>query len=127
MPTVKATTTSSATALALFQDCQACEAAESMQRVSGHIVSQGRATASFGRGSDRKRGRVTIEVMRHIVVLLAAAAVMPDLTQLKQMSARFAPVKLKHDESGLSAGDRKALPKLREAAGILNYVFMDQL
>jgi len=65
--------------------------------------------------------------MKHILVLLAAAAVMPDLSQLKQMSARFAPVKLKHDESGLSAGDRKALPKLLEAAGILNYVFMDQL
>src|SRR5665647_3330451 len=28
--------------------------------------------------------------MRHILVLLAAAAVMPDLNQLKQMSARFA-------------------------------------
>jgi len=65
--------------------------------------------------------------MKHILVLLAAAAVMPDLTQLKQMSARFAPAKLKHDESSLSAGDRRALPKLLEAAGILNYVFMDQL
>ena len=43
------------------------------------------------------------------------------------MSARFAPVKLKHDESGLSAGDRKALAKLVEAAKVLNLVFMDQL
>ena len=52
---------------------------------------------------------------------------MPDLAQLQQMSARFAPVKLKHDESGLSAGDRKALAKLVDAAKILNFVFMDQL
>ncbi len=65
--------------------------------------------------------------MKHIAVLLAAAAVMPDLTQLKQMSARFAPVQLHYETAGLSAGDRKALPKLVEAARVLNHVFMDQL
>jgi hypothetical protein len=65
--------------------------------------------------------------MKSILVLLAAAAVMPDLNQLKQMSARFAPVQLKYDEAGLSAGDRKALPKLVEAAKVLNHLFMDQL
>src|SRR5579871_1655913 len=65
--------------------------------------------------------------MKPIVVLLAVAAVMPDLAQLKQMSARFAPVQLKYEESGLSAGDRKALPKLVEAAKVLNGLFMDQL
>jgi hypothetical protein len=65
--------------------------------------------------------------MRHILVLLAAAAVMPDLNQLKQMSARFAPVTLKCDQAALSAGDRKALPKLVEAARVLNHLFLDQL
>ena len=70
---------------------------------------------------------VRMELMKPILVLLAAAAVMPDLAQLKQMSARFAPVQLKHDESGLSAGDRRALPKLVEAAKVLNLLFMDQL
>ena len=65
--------------------------------------------------------------MKHILVLLAAAAVMPDLNQLKQMSARFAPVTLKYDDASLSAGDRKALPKLVEAARVLNHLFMDQL
>jgi hypothetical protein len=64
--------------------------------------------------------------MKSIVVLLAAA-VMPDLNQLKQMSARFAPVQLKYDASHLTAGDRKALPKLVEAAKVLNFIFMDQL
>jgi hypothetical protein len=53
--------------------------------------------------------------MKPLVLVLAAAAVMPDLTQLKQMSARFAPVKLGYETSTLSAGDRNALAKLTEA------------
>jgi len=58
---------------------------------------------------------------------MAAAAVIPNLNELKQMSARFAPVTLHSDESRLSPGDRKALPKLVEAAKVLNLLFMDQL
>src|SRR3954463_9302371 len=58
---------------------------------------------------------------------MAAAAAIAHLQQLKQMSARIAPVSLKHDESSLSAGDRQALPKLVEAAKVLNFLFMDQL
>ncbi|PWU10225.1 MAG: hypothetical protein C5B51_04675 [Terriglobia bacterium] len=65
--------------------------------------------------------------MKPIVILLAAAAAMPDLLQLKQMTARFAPVKLSYDTSALSPGDRQALAKLVEAARVLNFVFMDQL
>ena len=69
--------------------------------------------------------------MKPIAVLaalaMAAAAVMPDLAQLKQMNARFAPVTLKSDTSRLSPGDQKALAKLTEAARVLNFVFMDQL
>ena len=65
--------------------------------------------------------------MKPVLVLLAAAAVMPDLNQLKQMSARFAPVTLKYDTSTLSAPDRQALGKLIDAAHILNSVFVDQL
>jgi hypothetical protein len=65
--------------------------------------------------------------MKPLVVLLAAAALMPDLAQLKQMSARFAPVKLNTDTSVLATGDRQALAKLSDAARILNFVFMDQL
>jgi hypothetical protein len=61
--------------------------------------------------------------------LLAALAfaLMPDLAQLQQMTARFAPVTLHYDEASLSPGDRQALAKLIEAARVLNYVFMDQL
>ncbi len=65
--------------------------------------------------------------MKSFAVLLAAAAVMPDLTQLTQMTARFAPVTLKVQESGLSSGDRQALAKLTAAAHIVNFIFMDQL
>lgn len=65
--------------------------------------------------------------MKAFLVLLAAAVAMPDLAQLQQMTARYAPVKLNYDESGLSAGDRQALAKLVDAAKILNFVFMDQL
>lgn len=62
-----------------------------------------------------------------LLVMLMAAAVTPNLNQLKEMTARFAPVQPKYDESGLSAGDRNALAKLVEAARILNLVFLDQL
>ena len=65
--------------------------------------------------------------MKPVLVLLAAAAVMPNLNQLKEMNARFAPVKPKYDEASLSAGDRKALAKLLEAGRVLNLLFMDQL
>lgn len=65
--------------------------------------------------------------MKAIAVLLAATAVMPDLAQLKQMTARFAPVKVEYDKSKLSPGDQKALAKLIEAARELTPLFMDQL
>jgi hypothetical protein len=58
---------------------------------------------------------------------MAAPAVIPDLKQLQQMRARFAPVRLEHDDSTLSPSDRAALAKLLEAAEVLNTVFMDQL
>src|SRR5271165_1126370 len=65
--------------------------------------------------------------MKPVMVLLAAAAVMPNLSQLEQMNARFAPVKPKYDESSLSPGDRKALPKLLDAARVFNLLYMEQL
>src|SRR5262249_52289926 len=74
----------------------------------------------------RKGSNMKLPVVFFAAAMLTAA-VIPDLTQLKQMNARFAPVRLKTDTSGLSPGDRKALGKLIEAAKILNYVFMDQL
>src|SRR5450432_427121 len=54
------------------------------------------------------------------------APAIPDLAQLQTMTARFAPTPLSVDLSGLSAGDRKALEKLVEAAQIVNHIFMRQ-
>ena len=55
-----------------------------------------------------------------------SAPPVPDLEQLKTMTARFAPTPLRVDLSGLSAGDRQALEKLVEAAKIVNTIFMRQ-
>src|SRR4029077_7314810 len=51
----------------------------------------------------------------------------PDVDELNRMAARFAPVPLKVDLSGLSAGDKRALAKLVEAGHIVNHLFMQQL
>jgi hypothetical protein len=47
--------------------------------------------------------------------------------QLRSLQARFAPAELRAGLSHLSPGDRAALPKLLEAASILNTVFMNQI
>jgi hypothetical protein len=55
------------------------------------------------------------------------AVTIPDLAQLKQMEARFAPVEMRVDTSGLSSGDRQALVKLVEAARLVDDIFLTQL
>ena len=62
-----------------------------------------------------------------ILPMLATAAQIPDLDQLKQMTSRFAPTELRVDTSALSPGDKKALGHLIDAARILDVVFMKQL
>lgn len=54
-------------------------------------------------------------------------ASVPDLKQLNQMAARFAPTPLQVDTASLSAGDKKALVKLIQAARIVNHIFMQQI
>jgi len=60
-------------------------------------------------------------------MLALSAETIPDLTQLKKMTARFAPSEMRVDISGLSAGDRQALLKLIEASRLLDDLFLDQL
>ncbi len=50
----------------------------------------------------------------------------PNLDELKEMTARFAPTPIRVDTSKLSPGDKKALVKLIEAARIVNQLFMNQ-
>lgn len=52
---------------------------------------------------------------------------LPNLAGLKKMTRRFEPTPLKVDLSNLTEGDRKALPKLIEAAKLMNTIFMRQL
>ncbi|HVN05194.1 MAG TPA: hypothetical protein VMT86_12295, partial [Bryobacteraceae bacterium] len=55
------------------------------------------------------------------------AVTLPDLAQLKQMEARYAPTELRVDTSALSRGDRQALAKLLEAARLIDDIFLQQL
>jgi len=50
----------------------------------------------------------------------------PNLAQLKQMEARYAPVELHVDTSALSPADQKALPKLLDAAHLIDDIFLTQ-
>ena len=54
------------------------------------------------------------------------ATTVPDLAQLQNITARFAPTEMNVDLSKLSDGDRKALVKLVEAARIIDDIFMTQ-
>jgi hypothetical protein len=71
-----------------------------------------------------------IAMRRSLPVALAAmtlaAATIPDLPELNRMIARFAPVELKVDTSGLAAEDQQALAKIIEAARILDKLFVTQ-
>jgi hypothetical protein len=51
----------------------------------------------------------------------------PDQAELKKMTARFAPTPLPVDTSKLSPGDARALPKIIEAARLVNHIFLNQL
>ncbi len=65
--------------------------------------------------------------MRFVVFLTAMTLSAVDPEELKRMSARFAPTRLHADTSKLSAGDRKALAKLIEAAGAVDALYLQQL
>ena len=51
----------------------------------------------------------------------------PDPAQLQNMAARFTPVELRADTTQLSEGDRKALPKLIEAARVIDDIYLTQV
>jgi hypothetical protein len=57
----------------------------------------------------------------------ATTSSMPDAVDLEKMAGRFAPIPLQVDTSALSAGDKRALVKLIEAARVLDHLFMQQL
>jgi len=74
--------------------------------------------------------RILLAVLLLMTVSIAQEtkpASAPGLDELNHMAARFAPTPLQVDTSGLSAGDKKALVKLVQAARIVNHIFMRQL
>jgi hypothetical protein len=68
-----------------------------------------------------------VKKLLFLIPMLAATAAIPDLAQLQKMIARFKPTELRVDVSKLSPGDRLALPKLIEAARVLNDIFLTQM
>ncbi len=60
-------------------------------------------------------------------MLALSAQTPPDLAHLKQMTARFAPTRLRVDTSGLSDGDKQSLAKLIQAARVIDDIFLAQL
>ena len=61
-----------------------------------------------------------------IICMTVAAATIPDLAELNRMIARFTPAEIKVDTSGLAAGDKQALQKLIEVAGVIDGLFLTQ-
>jgi len=57
----------------------------------------------------------------------SVAATFPDILELDQMAARFAPAPLAIDASHLNQGDRRALIKLIEAGHVIDDIFLQQL
>ena len=60
-------------------------------------------------------------------VALGAQSTAPGADQLKNMSARFAPVDLSADASKLPSNERQALAKLVEAAKVMDALFLRQV
>lgn len=61
-----------------------------------------------------------------VLPILVMAAALPNLQDLKNMAARFAPVELSVSTEKLSAGDRAALGKLIGAARLVDHIFLRQ-
>ena len=59
-----------------------------------------------------------------LTMTLAAATTVPELPELNRMIARFSPAELHVDTASLSPGDRQALAKLVEAAGVIDRLFL---
>jgi hypothetical protein len=62
-----------------------------------------------------------------LLTMTLALAAIPDLAELSRMIARFAPAPVTADTSKLAPGDRQALSKLLEAAGVIDDIFRMQL
>jgi Peptidase family M49 len=62
-----------------------------------------------------------------LFTMTIALAAIPDLAELTRMIARFAPAPVTADTSKLQPGDKQALAKLIDAAGVIDEIFREQL
>jgi hypothetical protein len=60
-------------------------------------------------------------------LLLAQTNSLPDSTRLRAMTARYAPVDISADLSGLPPGDRQALARLIDAGRVMDAIFLRQV
>ncbi|HYP12606.1 MAG TPA: hypothetical protein VEQ63_01675 [Bryobacteraceae bacterium] len=67
-----------------------------------------------------------VAIAGQLVTIMMLTAAVPDVAELKRMTARYAPVKLDVDLSKLSEGDRKALGSLVEAGELVDDIFLSQ-
>ncbi|HEY4359340.1 MAG TPA: hypothetical protein VGN17_00125 [Bryobacteraceae bacterium] len=58
---------------------------------------------------------------------MSALAAIPDLDELTRLIGRFAPASVTADTSKLADGDKRALARLLEAAGVIDQIFREQL
>ncbi len=70
---------------------------------------------------------MTKNIIAFALTAMTISAADPSLPELQKMEGRFAPVDLRVDTSKLSAGDKAALPKLVEAARLIDRIFLQQL
>src|SRR5882724_5080993 len=66
------------------------------------------------------------QVVREPATKTPVATKVPSLPELEKMTARFAPIELRVDTSGLNAGDKAAIAKLIEASRIVDQIQLDQ-
>src|SRR5687767_11432387 len=65
--------------------------------------------------------------MRTVLASAESIRLPPETVRLNQMAARFAPVDIRVDLSGLPDGERRALASLIKAARITDALFMRQM
>jgi hypothetical protein len=70
---------------------------------------------------------ITMALAAGVCLATEDAASVPQLAELQKKAARLAPTPIRADISRLSAGDRRALGNLIQAARLLNDVYMEQL
>jgi Peptidase family M49 len=68
--------------------------------------------------------RITLAILLGMSLALAAV---PELDELTRLISRFAPASVTADTSKLASGDKRALERLLDAAGVIDQIFREQL